>query len=242
MSFYNDLANVYQIIFPVNHDAINFLSENINSDSNILDVACGIGGHCQLLADICHTVTGIDLNIEMIKRANESNTMPNVSYKAMNMLDLSEITWQEKFSQIFCIGNSLVHLSDSSEVLSFLKSSFDRLELGGELVIQIINYDRIILENIRSLPLIEDQQAKLTFERIYTPSKKSGYLDFITKLIVDKKQYDNVVQLLILRRKDLEDLLISAGFDEIEFFSDFKKNIWSISSYQTICRAKRISC
>ena len=63
------------------------------------------------------------------------------------MLDIDKLN--KKFDLIFCIGNSMVHLNDNEEILRFLRNCKKSLKVGGYLLLQIVNYDRILVKNIR---------------------------------------------------------------------------------------------
>jgi 2-polyprenyl-3-methyl-5-hydroxy-6-metoxy-1,4-benzoquinol methylase len=238
MSFYSDLAKVYDIVFPVKNVAVNFIAKNMDSkNSTVLDVACGIGGHCRELATTCHSINGIDFEQEMIDFANKKNLLPNTHYQTGDMLSIDRI-FQKIFSHIYCIGNSIVHLSSKKAILTFLEKSFKQLNSSGELVIQIINYDRIFNEEITSLPLIESKDV--LFKRMYKYSGEQEFVDFVTELTIGENIYNNSIKLYALKSKDLQSMLQNVGFKSIEFFGDFKESPYTNSSYATVVRAKKL--
>lgn len=88
---------------------------------------------------------------------------------------------------------------------------------------QILNYDYILEEQISELPLIETGNVK--FIRRYNLGKNSRSIDFQTELHLKKtgEIISNTTELLALKSKELGLLLQGAGFDNLQYFSDFKE-------------------
>ena len=156
----------------------------------------------------------------------------------------------ETFSLVSCIGNSLVHLTDENQVLAFLTDAWKMLSTGsgsgninnsdidsgasgsngssgrtgnGTLVLQIMNYDKILKEDIRSLPSHVDNEMDLVFERRYRPIPgDNGHILFETTLKAEGHTWENAVRLIPLRHETLCMLLRDAGFADIRLYSDFE--------------------
>jgi len=219
--FYDEIALVYDDIFPFKKNKLDFILKClVKSNSNILDVACGSGVYASELAKLGHQVTAIDLDAEMIKQTNKRNS--NLTSQVMNMLDISNLANQ--FDLIYSLGNSIVHLDSLQEIEAFFRQAYLKLKDNGKLLIQIINYDRILDHNIKSLATINNKEANLSFVRNYTYLKEEGKIAFNTILKHNGKEIENTVKLLAIRQAELISILKNVGFSNIKFFGDFAGN------------------
>lgn len=231
--FYNEISKYYNEIFPVGDYQIQFLKESIKSDRvNILDIACGNGGYSKVFANLNHNVTAIDLNESMINLVKKN--YKDIDARVLNMLDIDKI--DKKFDLIYCIGNSLVHLENDEEILEFLIKSSNLLNDNGKLVLQIINYNRILDKDIKKLPIIEGDNLK--FYRFYENIEDKNKISFNTRLEVNNNIYENSEMLYPIRSENLIKLLEKAGFSDIKIFGSFKKEEYEKdNSYALVIKA-----
>jgi len=226
MEFYQQISKYYDLIFPAGEEQVKFLREVAgNPPKAILDVACGTGEYSVELAGLGYKVTAVDRDAQMLAGLGEKARAKGctLDYMEADMSDLDK-KLPEKFNMVFCIGNSLVHLENIQEIKEFLKKARNILENDGSLVLQIINFDRIILREIKSLPTIENKAAGLSFERIYDYRKQDNTILFNTKLNVEGKSLENQVRLYPLRQDELTEALYEAGFKKLKLFGDFNGN------------------
>lgn len=219
--FYTEISKYYDYIFPTGDAQLSLIREIVgNPPKDILDVACGSGGYSKKLNDLGYNMTAIDLDESMIKQLKEKDR--NLDARVLNMLDMDQLN--KKFDLIFCIGNSMVHLNDNAEILSFLKKCKNNLKPGGYLLIQIVNYDRILEKDIKTLPLIENREVGLIFERYYDYIPEKHKIDFKTILKVDGLNLENHVLLHPITSKEFLNLLEELGYKNIRTYGNFKKD------------------
>jgi ubiquinone/menaquinone biosynthesis C-methylase UbiE len=244
MDFYTSIADFYDEIFPYNDVQRQFVkSFGIHGDgSAILDVGCGTGSLALNLAGIFKTVVGIDPDREMLKLANlkalgfKAERRCNLEelgswvFMEKGMLDLSDVFAPESFDAIICFGNTLVHLHAHEDIGEFLEQAEGVLKPGGMMMIQIINYDRIIDKQMDGLPTIENE--KIRFERKYIIERDPEIIDFHTTLtVLDSGDIiRNQVPLLALRPGKLREMMINAGLSGLEEFGSFKKTPFTSES------------
>jgi hypothetical protein len=138
------------------------------------------------------------------------------------MRDLSGRFPPSSLDAILCLGNTLVHLEERSDVLSFCRTSKDLIKRGGRFLLQILNYDHILARRLPELPTIENDRVR--FERIYR-YHDDGPILFRTVLTVRAtgSVVENEVFLYPLRKGEIGAMLSEAGFAEIRFYGDFRK-------------------
>lgn len=238
MSFYQQIAPYYHHIFKINVDQVNFIKLKISKkESNIVDVGCGIGTLSFELANYYDNIVGIDMDAEMINAASNKNISKNIEFQQISMLELNTIIDKNSTDGIVCFGNTLVHLNSLSEITNFLQQSRAVLKPNGKLLLQIVNYNKIIEKEIRELPLIENDE--LIFERNYKYHKSVNKIDFNTKLTVKSTQQliENSIELLPLLKEEFATLLNNAGFRNCNYYGNFKMESFSIESPALIIEA-----
>ena len=242
MDFYTSISAYYDRLFPTDAKALLFLDSRVEPGSRILDIACGTGGYSLALAQKGHRVTGVDLDRAMIRSAGskvrDSNLAPD--FRVMDMLSMTEAL-DPGFDLIFCIGNSLVHLETDEQVGQLLADCRTLLRPEGALVLQIINYDRILAQGLTGLPTLREDD--LEFLRFYEVDPAGGVVIFRTELRVggdrDQRVIRNQVPLRIVGKERLRRLVRTAGFQNLELFGDFDGRPFDPESLPLILSVRR---
>ena len=125
------------------------------------------------------------------------------------------------FDTVICFGNTLVHLLTDNDIRIFFQAAYKVLSPEGKLTLQILNYQHILDNQVKSLPIIDNEH--ITFERHYGFEEGSDLIDFNTKLTVKPRDQiiQNTVKLYGIRQENLQKLLNEAGFEKLEFFGNF---------------------
>jgi len=225
MNFYESISEHYHHIFPLNNIQVEFVKNSFHKSKqlDLLDIGCGTGSLSFELSKLFHSVTAIDLDKAMLHKATKQYASLNLQFRILNMLEIENTFGVNSFDAIMCFGNTLVHLNSTDSILDFFIQSKNVLKEDGKLLIQIINYDRILDEHIKDLPTIENEF--ISFERNYHFRKEEHLIDFETILNVKEtgQQIKNTIPLYPIRKSEIDKLLRDAGFSEIKYFGNFKK-------------------
>ena len=233
MLFYKDISIYYDKIFPLNPAAVEFLEEEFSGKKKILDLACGDGKYSDELLKPDRSVTGVDLDKGMLEEAEKKfDTKSNIKFVYGDMLKLGSLFREDKFDGVFCIGNSLVHLTSSNKIKKVLKELNIVMEENGKLIIQIINYDRILNDGVDFLPTIKNENIE--FIRNYHRHGNSRIIDFHTILKTPDGEIESHQELYSLTKDELLFLAEKEGFTLKNVYSSFKKEEWNNKSLQSI--------
>lgn len=242
MAFYEEIAQHYDDIFPVAAAQRELLLTLAGpAPCRVLDVACGTGGYSAVLAEAGHETLACDLDPAMVERAAARHGV--CAFAAdMSRLDQVPELISLTFGLVFCIGNSLVHLPDRETAAATLGQFHKLLEPGGRLLLQIINYDRIIDQQIPGLTAIENPAAGLRFTRRYELAAGTGRVAFTTELLLadlsgsrrPPRSYVNTVELLALRSGELLQFCRQAGFTDIRLYGGFSGQPFEIQQSQPL--------
>jgi len=235
MSFYDVLATNYSEIFPIDENRIKFItSYATKSGESIMDVGCATGDLAIELAKKQFSVTAIDLNRKMISIAKNKAALFKlaIDFQTEDMLHIKKLG-SEQFPLILCFGNTLPHLKSSKEIESFFKISHLILSLQGKLLIQILNYDKILAEKKVHFPVISTHNVVLTRE--YKKIERQR-IDFFIRLKEKhpKKEFLESIVLFPITKNRIEALVYKSGFSEVECFSDYNFSQSNLTEYSTI--------
>lgn len=241
MKFYEMLVKYYDDIFPVNDETYSFIRQDLIEGDKVLDVACGTGTYTLPLQKEGILAFGVDLEESMIEVAEEKAKKEGIrsDFVVASMLNLDLVS-DGDLRRIFIIGNSLVHLKSLDEIRTFLMLSYELLMNGGDLIIQIINYDKILDNGIKSLPTIEVPEKGVTFSRNYFYDLTSHSIEFASKLTVNGEVQESSVYLFPLRKDELIKELENAGFKEIEAYKNFKGEPYEKEAMPLIVKARKL--
>lgn len=237
MGFYEEISPYYDEIFPAGEEQLSFITETAGAPpKRLLDVACGTGLYSVRLSQRGYDVWACDADPEMIRRAREKNVKDNTGVRFF-VADMLELGSSEdlrsgdgsgpEFDCIFCIGNSIVHLKGADAIENAVRQMKKLLGPHGSLMLQIINFDRVLNHGVRTLPTIRNDERGIVFQRSYEPDSSTGLIHFDTVLTLDSGDAPHVlrnrVDLFPLASDKLKHILHDADFNMIEFFGDFSK-------------------
>lgn len=240
--FYTSIAKYYPYIFPLNPSQVRFLSTILPyNGARVLDVGCGTGDLAFALSRFGFPIWAIDFDGEMISMAQQAKSEDTIFplFEQMDMRQIDQHYPEAFFDTIICFGNTVVHLLNDEDILQFLGAVYRTLASDGSFTLQILNYNHILQNNIKSLPLIDNEH--ITFERKYEYSNASELIDFNTRLTVKSTGHviENSVKLNALRQEKLEELLHQAGFQNLKYFGNFEGEALQPNSLPLIVTCNR---
>ncbi|MCT8139356.1 class I SAM-dependent methyltransferase [Anaerobacillus sp. CMMVII] len=237
MDFYQQLSKYYDLIFPLNSQSIAFIRERIGEGA-VLDIAAGTGNHALALANLGLNVTATDLDKNMVAIIEEKALKNQVSLTAVSLaMEQLDQLKDKRYSTIIVLGNSLVHLDNMTMLTEVLSNIHNLLTKSGKLLIQIVNYDRILKEGVTELPMITREKEELTFRRTYKHVDKK--IKFCGQLTIGEEILKNEVYLLPITSKQLVDVLAQVGFQEINLYGSFKGEPFETHSPALIVEATK---
>lgn len=186
-----------------------------------LDAACGTGLHAIILAQAGIHVVGADLSPAMLAQAqgHAEQLGVQVEWVQASMEHVARHV-ARTFDAAFCLGNSLPHLL-TSQAFDAAAASFSRLlRPGGILVLQLLNYARILSEKQRIVGIHRHDATE--YVRFY------DFLDPLVRFNVLTIQWQghqatstlNATMLFPYQQSEIEMMLRQHGFGEFEWFGD----------------------
>ena len=234
MSFYKNLASYYDRIFPLNQIALSFISQYFQEGDVILDMGAGTGNMAIALAEKGLHVTASEPEETMaaaIRHKSEQKEL-SVHVQTKSMEQMGE--FQESFDGIVCIGNTLPHLPSIEAVEDYLHQCIRKLKKDGVLILQLVNYDKVLGSDDFTFPVIEKEDFRFT--RHY--QKSDEQILFTSKLTIDGNTTESTIPLYPITSKQLIFLLKKVGYYTTEAYGNFKAESLTYQSPALILVAK----
>lgn len=234
---YDLIADNYSSIFPVEDITVEFINTYLmaNNSKSILDIGCATGDLSIALSHKGYLVSGFDLNARMIDIAKTKTSNSLVNFSVGNMLELDKnIT----FDCVICLGNTMPHVASWQQLNSLINTLYTIVNDNGFVIIQILNYDRILHDKKIDFQTKED--SNYIFKRQYTNITSSSItfeIEFYDKKSLQK--HTDSTELLPIERKRLVDLMIKNGFKNINVFSDYDRNPATKNDYYNVFVAQK---
>lgn len=182
MGLYESLASAFDVLFPINPLTAAFIGVAAPGNE-LLDVGCASGAQIIDLAAHGWTCVGLEPSVAMLsvadKRILAMGLHNRVTVQPGVMQDLARLFPLPRFNVLLCLGNTVPHLEQPMQLSHFMHASSNALKPGGRLILQLLNYRKVLRERPGSLPLIE--KGGYTFSRFYQ-YRADGRIDFITTL------------------------------------------------------------
>lgn len=197
---------------------------------NAVDAGCGTGFHSLLLSQLGVSVTAIDISAEML-RIVEEHAEPQASASGGPMVERNlrvqirtqQSTFQNlgkviryKNDALFCLGNSIPHLLDERDLRKTLESFSEVLKKDGLLLLQLLNYDRILkrrerIQNIREV-------NEITYIRFYDFNERNLTFNVLTldRTSGSLRHTLNSIELRPVAFEELSVMLTDVGFKDIK--------------------------
>ena len=171
MDFYNNIADVYDAITHETQrregaeNFVSWLTKEYHIET-VLDVACGAGLFTLEFARQNVRAIGIDIAKDLLNLASEKAAAENLDIQFFDEpMQKSADVINAPADAIVCMGNSLPHLLEESDLTATL-NEFDRLlKPGAPLVFHMLNYNRVLKQNERMVGVTKKNDVE--FIRFY---------------------------------------------------------------------------
>jgi len=145
---------------------VEFVQSGEVKPGRALDVGCGTGVYALALAERGIDVVGADPSSGMLEkaRAKAARTGLDVQWLETPMQNLST-GLDRNFDAVVCMGNTLPHVLTERELRQSLSSMAERLTDSGVLVLQLLNYTRVLSRRERIIGV--DRKDNVEYVRFY---------------------------------------------------------------------------
>jgi SAM-dependent methyltransferase len=243
LSFYAEISEVYDDLFPVSEAQASLL-DSLRKETgarSVVDCGCGTGAQLVPFAVSGVECLGLDPDPALVAVAREKlAAWPNVRIEEGGFADFKRLAGYAS-DLLLCLGNSLVHVT-REQAGRFLADAAQTLSPRGQMLLQILNYERLLRDGMEELAPIRSADGFASLDRrcIWEDRRK---LMFHTILEVSHKDRPritcNEIPLYPVYPEELYEMIKAVGFKDIRFFGDFSRNAFSANSEAVVCIARK---
>jgi ubiquinone/menaquinone biosynthesis C-methylase UbiE len=223
--FFNELASDYdqmvsfeKVVENKKRILKNFITPGMKYAA---DLGCGSGVDSIALASLDLKITAFDPSSEMLKAAKANSKRLNVKIGFHNYsADNIPAEFNNNFDLVVSLGNTFANIP-KDKFLTSLQRCSEILRPKGQLLIQVLNYHKILLDKQRIVNITEGE--KVYFVRFYDFGGDELLFNVLSfeksnpsnNKLISTKLYPHIV-------KDFAAGLKMAGFSKFQFYSDLK--------------------
>lgn len=243
MDSMQNILEYYDELFPVSSEQKLFYDEILNTfeiEPKILSINCGTGIFEHYLSRRNCNVTGIDFIPGLLESATRRHRQPGctIRFFQMTILEMAQYLGKGFYNLISCIHNRLPPIPNASQMEQFFRDCRSLLAPEGYFILQIPNYPYFTCQQVGKLPVSESIRSKL-YTKLITDDNGTRIHQQVETSSGKLVTVRNYQQVYPLAAQDVEELAMETGFREVQFYSDFEKNVFiPESSPSIICVIK----
>jgi SAM-dependent methyltransferase len=183
-----------------------------------LDAGSGTGFHSLLLSLLGVYVTAVDISRDMLKKleVHAHELRVNIKTHQTDLTSLSTLGLGT-FDAVFSLGNTLAHFLCEEDLLKVLKQLLSVTKPYGLVVLQVLNYKRILSKKERIQSVTES--GGKTYVRYYDYDEGKVFFNIVvTEKDEGVAQSHQTIPLRPILRSELEDLTRRAGWTNIKVY------------------------
>jgi SAM-dependent methyltransferase len=241
---YRDLAEHYSLLFPLNDRQRGFFEHLVAAGpaGSVLDVGCGTGEHLSWFSARGLRGYGLEPDARMLhelERRRWPGAAPTLVQAGVEALPGA---LGAKVDLVLCLGNTLSHLPDRPAAQRAVRGMAEVLSPGGRLVVQCVNFDRILAEGRAAFPVIERTRpdgGRVSLFREYDVERLAERVIFRTRLVTPRGEQRTAWPLVPLRRDELALYFTRAGLTGVLEFGDYDRSPFTETSPALIVAGER---
>lgn len=225
MQPYQKFAKIYDdLMDPVMYDQwLAYVKKHIHLNQSILELGCGSGRLGVMLVKAGYTLTGLDNSSEMLMLASDRQQEEQVDFLLLerDMTDLSELP---SYDNVISFNDSICYLSNKEEVYNTFKEVYSVLNDNGVFLFDVHSPNKM-KSFIHQSFHAETEDGMLIWDSYEGEHPHSVEHDLSIFSQINTNQYERFNETHYERTypyKEYKQLLIDAGFSDIEVTSDFK--------------------
>lgn len=187
-------------------ELVKWIKINNVSVSTSMDLACGTGILCEVLADAGIRASGMDFSEGMIDIARKSRS--DIEYDVADMITYRP---DKKYDLVTCTGDALNHIIDPENLQRIFENVYGYLENGGYFIFDILNEKEVSPGEPIDLDFSETVKAQFTISR-----NTEGIINLKTKVYENGiLQFEENINETVHDVDMVLDMLKNCGFDII---------------------------
>jgi SAM-dependent methyltransferase len=240
--FDDDYLRIYNHSFTPDKTAaeVEFIGDTLAlpHGSKVLDLACGVGRHAIGMARRGFRVTGVDFNARYLERAAHDAHLAGADVRWL-AADMRELSFEREFAGVYSFFTSFGYFSDAEneQVLARITRS---LEAGGQLLLDLINRERLLLHpQHRTWDQRDD--GSLMMEEVTFDVRRSRVISRLTLIESQGPRLMKEFELRVYTCAELTALLARHGLEVRAVWGGADRSDYGAESRRLVILAARVA-
>lgn len=227
METVKNLVEYYDELFPVSDAKKIFFESYIpqfSPPAKFLSIGCGTGMFEHRLAKNAVDVTAIETIRALLDSATRRyrNQLMSLRYFQMSTLEMTNFLGKNFYNIISCLNSRIIFIYKKELLRKFFSDCKELLSENGILILGLENFEKFVAEPKAILPT--RKSIRIVYKSKITKDAQGTFLE--SHLEKENKVipvYERV-PIYPLQKSEIAEFAKEAGFEKIDFFSDFEKN------------------
>lgn len=237
-----DQPALYDLVLPADQDMERFYVETAGGvGRHVLDLACGTGRFTLPLARSGAAVTGGDLSETMLTSAKQRAAQEGLVI-TLKALDMRDFDLGQRFDAVTIAANSLLHLTETADIMRLLGAVKRHLKPGGQLIFDIFVPSAWLLsrphdERQHMGDFAHPELGMVTIEETiaYDPVRQVSRADWYWSRPGQPDFRHTPLTMRQIYPQELPLLLERGGFTLVERFGGFNRSDFTAASMRQVC-------
>jgi ubiquinone/menaquinone biosynthesis C-methylase UbiE len=234
-----DMARLYDAFNHHGEDG-DFYESFTKTPCRVLDIGCGTGSVTLSLAELGHTVTGVDPADGMLQVARAKDEQGRVAWV---QAPAAEFTLPDRFDLAIMTGHVFQVFLDDAETLAALRNIHRHMAPGGRLILESRNpqdraWEDWTRENTREQRVIEGIGPVDVYYQIKNVEGEHVTFDAVFTILDTDETLVSESRLRFAPLDTIQRLLSAAGFGEVELLGWWDGTPYSETSPEIIAIAR----
>jgi len=227
MDTVKNLVEYYDELFPVSDAQRIFFESYIpqfSPPAKFLSIGCGTGIFEHRLAKNAIDVTAIETVRGLLDSATRRyrNQLMALRYFQMSTLEMTKFLGKNFYNIISCLNSRIIFIHKKEFVRKFFYDCKELLSENGIVILGLENFEKFRADPKAILPV--RKSIRITYKSQVTKNAQGTFLE--SHLEKESKVIPVYERIPIypLQKSEIAEFAKEAGFEKIDFFSDFEKN------------------
>lgn len=185
---------------------------------SVLEVCCGTGKLCRLLAEEGYDMVGVDLSRDMIRIAKKEAAAEEKTIR-FEAQDAAEMKLAQTFDDAFSFFDSLNYITDPNRCAMAIKKTGQHLNPGGSFLFDLNTAYAFEQKMFDQQEMKASAKVKYKWRSEWQPQKQlcTVRMDFWH----DGRHYEEVHVQRAHSREEVDQWMREAGFESVQFFDAY---------------------
>lgn len=224
MDYFQNIVEYYDELFPANNQIIDLFKnyqKDFNSPLKVLSIGCATGVLESNLAKNGFDVTGLEVSQPLLDSAclKHKNQLQSLRFFKLSSVKMVNFLGKNFYNVITILNDRVIFTTTPSFFKSTLKDCYSLLSENGTLIIQTLDYQKILAQGKN--PFIVKKSIRCTLKNNVISINNNSFLTQTLETPSKKYTVLNKQMVYTKTKKYINKYAKEIGYKSIQFYSSF---------------------